>query len=326
MTATLHMDEPYVIGLDVGGSKIEAVVIGRSRTGFGYVHLPMDARDEQRVLNSVENAIATALARAEVVLGQVGAVALGIPGQVEDGIIQIAVNLNLTAYPLAEILSKRLQIPVVLENDVRLAAIGAYEYLNTRQPLSSLVYLSVGTGISAGVVLDGRLLRGTTGMAGEIGHAIFDPQGPLCKCGMRGCLEALASGPAITTRAQQALMAGEAGLLAKLDVLDARAIYQAAAQGDLLSRRIVEQASLYLARAIQWMAMAYDADQIVLGGGVSHEGEGFIRPIRTELARLRAGSELARRMLPDERISLFPAEVNAGLWGAFALARPLVAA
>lgn len=323
LTTTLYMEDPLLIGLDVGGTKIEATLVGRSRAVLGHVHLPMYAQNEERVLESIGVAIERVLDQAQVDVLQVRAAALGIPGQVENGVVQLALNLNLTSYPLARVLAERFRIPFVLENDVRLAALGAYEYLSMKQPLKSLVYLSVGTGISAGVVLDGRLLRGSHGMAGEIGHVVIDPNGPLCKCGMQGCLEALASGPSMTAQAEKAILAGETSLLREVAPLDTRAVYQAAEQGDALSLRIVRKASAYLARAIQGIAMAYDVDKIVLGGGVSHEGDGFINPIRAELEHLRIHSELARRMLPDENILLFPVDTNAGLWGAIALAQQL---
>ena len=153
-------------------------------------------------------------------------------------------------------------------------------------------------------------------MAGEIGHVIMEPGGYRCGCGMPGCLEAVAAGPAVARLGQQQMASAHDG-----EPITTRAVYAAAKRGDASARRIVSQISVYLARAIQLLIMAYDVDKVVLGGGVSRSGEAFLSPILAALAELRSQSDLARAMLSEEKILLLPADYSAGAWGAIMLAR-----
>ncbi len=313
--------ESYLIGLDVGGTKIETAVAKASGELLGREVTAIDVSAPLRVVDSVVAAIEQALEANGLDKFQVAAAGAGVPGQIESGSVRLAVNLNLENYPLSQALSAQLGFPFFLENDVRIAALGAFDHYSHLENLSSLAFLSVGTGIGAGLILDGRVYRGSNGLAGEIGHTIFDPDGPQCKCGMRGCLEAMASGPALALQAQQAVQAGEESILRGFPTLDSRAVYQAFRQEDPLAVRIVRRASAYLAQAIQWIVMAYDVDKVVLGGGVSHDGPAFLQPVLEELALLRAHSSLARQQLTEQKIALFPPDLNAGLLGAVALAK-----
>jgi glucokinase len=313
--------QSYLIGLDIGGTKIETAVATASGEVLGREVTAIDVSSPQQVVHSVVAAIGQAMEANGLDKFQVAAAGAGVPGQIESGSVRLAVNLNLENYPLSQALSAQLGFPFFLENDVRIAALGAFDHYSHQENLSNLAFLSIGTGIGAGLVLDGRVYRGSNGLAGEIGHTIFDPDGPQCKCGMRGCLEALAAGPALALQAQQAVQAGEQSILRNFPTLDSRAVYQAFRQEDPLAVRIVRRASAYLAQAIQWIVMAYDVDKVVLGGGVSHDGPAFLQPVLEQLALLRAPSSLARQQLTEQKIALFPPDLNAGLLGAVALAK-----
>jgi glucokinase len=313
--------QSYLIGLDIGGTKIETAVAKANGNLLGREVTAIDVASPQQVVRSVVAAIEQVLEANGLEKFQVAAAGAGVPGQIEAGNVRLAVNLNLENYPLAQALSAQLGFPIYLENDVRVAALGAFDHYAHLENLSNLAFLSIGTGIGAGLILDGRVFRGSNGLAGEIGHTVFDPDGPQCKCGMRGCLEALAAGPALALQAQQAVQAGEVSILSSFPTLDSRAVYQAFRQEDPLAGRLVRQASAYLAQAIQWIVMAYDVDKVVLGGGVSHDGSAFLQPVLDELAILRAHSGLARQQLTEQKIALFPPDLNAGLLGAVALAK-----
>jgi glucokinase len=238
--------------------------------------------------------------------------------------VTLAVNLGWHDLPLAPLLAGTFGVPVAVENDVRAAAAGIHE----RRVLGDgedLAYLSIGTGISAGVVLDGRLHRGARGMAGEIGHVVIDAKGPACPCGLRGCFEALASGPAVGRRAEEALDAGVASALSGQRPVTAVELYRAAAAGDPLALTIAEDAGRHVARAIHQLVMAYDVRRVVLGGGVAAAGATFLAPIERGLDRLRRTSELAREALPADIVHLLPPDAEAGAWGAVLLARACLA-
>ena len=184
----------FTIGVDIGGSSATAVAL--SQAG--------EVMDRYRVNGRIEGGrqvVASALAAiGSFSLDDCVAVGIGVPGLVDSqtGQVSMAVNLGIGAspYPLAAEIGAAFSFPVTVENDVRAAALGAHEAMRLAgDPPESLVMVSIGTGISAGVVVRGELMRGAHGMAGEIGHMIVDESGTLCRCGQRGCLEAVAAGP-----------------------------------------------------------------------------------------------------------------------------------
>lgn len=307
------------IGLDIGGTKTAAQLVDEWGRTLGETVRPTDSGDPRRLIHGVVRTVEQTLADAGAAPAELIAAGVGIPGQVDprDGTVRLAVNLNLhEPLPLRDALQVALGVPVTLENDVRAAAWGAFMRARATSPLNSLAYLSIGTGIAAGLVLDGRLYRGAGGMAGEIGHIPFDPLGPRCGCGSYGCLEVLAAGPAIAAYAAELLPAPDDR------ALDASHIYGMAADGHPACRHIVERAAAYLARAVYLLVMTYDVEQVALGGGVTHAGAAFEQPLREALAALRADSSLAASMLPDEKIVVLPADYNPGVMGAVWLTCP----
>jgi len=309
------------VGLDIGGTKTAALVVDEAGRRLGEAVRPTDVRDPDCLIAGTVKTVDEALAAAGAARADLVAAGVGIPGQVDPagGLVRLAVNLNLLRpYPLAEALRAALGVPVALENDVRAAAWGAYHWVNG--PLSSLAYLSIGTGISAGLILDGRLYRGAHGMAGEIGHIPLDPAGPRCACGSYGCLEALAAGPAIAAQAAASLPAGERALTT--GEVYALAAAPPGTPDQVEAGRVVARAAEYLSRALYLLVMAYDVERVVLGGGVTRAGIAFERPLRAALAALRANSPLAASMLPDEKVVIVPPDYNAGVMGAVFLARP----
>jgi predicted NBD/HSP70 family sugar kinase len=156
-------------------------------------------------------------------------------------------------------------------------------------------------------------------MAGEVGHIPVDPAGPRCACGAYGCLEAVASGPAIAAYADEVLAPANE-TLTTLDV------YALAAAGDQGARHVVGRAGHFLSRAIYLLVMTYDVDKIVLGGGVTRAGDAFRQPLEKALDDLRADSALAKAMLPGDKVLTLPPSLNAGAYGALLLVPDTVVA
>ena len=306
------------IGLDIGGTKTAALVVDEAGQSLGEVVRPTDVATPDRLVAGIVATVDRALAAAGATRSELAAVGVGVPGQVgpQTGTVSLAVNLHLREpYPLRDALQTALGVPVTLENDVRTAAWGAFHQANTGQHIASLAYLSIGTGIAAGLVLEGRLYRGAHGMAGEIGHIPIDPAGPRCRCGAYGCLEVFAAGPAIAAQAAAVTTANGRPP-------QTTEVYALADAGHPAARAVVERAAGFLARAVYLLVMTYDVERVVLGGGVTRAGAPFERPLRHALAALRADSSLAASMLPDERIVVAPADFNAGVVGAVYLADP----
>jgi glucokinase len=305
------------LGVDIGGTKVEAVVADDRGRSLAQVVAPTQVGLPDQFVRGLIAAMNEVLELAQVPPGTLGGVGIGIPGQVDvaTGEVRLAVNLRLAAFPLRAALQPHFGAPILLENDVRLAALGAYEYVNRQTAVRYLACISVGTGIAAGLVLDGRLYRGSSGMAGEIGHAVVDPFGERCHCGLRGCLETVAAGPAIVRQAQAA------GLGTPEQPPSVAAVYQAAQEGDPVAQALVEKVSRHLALAVHWLVMAYNVETVLFAGGVSRAGAAFLEPIDRELDRMRGCSELLRALIPPGAVGSVPTDFNAGVWGAVALAR-----
>ena len=297
------------VGLDIGGTKTAVLVSNRSMNVLGWGTAATETSSPQALVEGIYRAVEDVLAARGLATDDLLAVGAGVPGMVDPqtGIVQLAVNLNLHTFPLGSALSERFGVPVVLENDVRAASLGAYRWLKNISPQRFMAYLSIGTGISAGLVADGRLYRGAHGMAGEIGHVIFDPDGDRCACGLSGCLETISAGPSIAR--QWAHNGGTA-----------EEVFAAAKQGDLTAQLVIQQAAQGVARAVQLLVMAYDVDRVVLGGGVMNAGDVFLELIYTALAEMRAQSPLAERMLAADKVVAAPKEADVARWGAVMLA------
>jgi len=308
-----------VLGIDIGGTKTVAMVVDSADEILGRAERPTDRHAPLRVAVEVARA---ALADAGVADGSLRAVGVAVPGDVDarTGIVRLAVNLEAQDLPLGALLAEMLGAPCYVEHDARAAA----TWLAARPGATGdLAYLSIGTGIAAGVVLDGQSLAGDNGLAGEIGHCVADPDGPLCPCGSRGCLEAVASGPAVARAAQAAVDLGELSLLRDRpagSVITAEDVYVAAARGDLLALQVTSAAAEAIARAVRSLVLSYGVTTVVIGGGPSRAGDAFTRPLRRALADERSASALVRRAFLST-VEVLGADAQPASWGAITVAR-----
>jgi glucokinase len=310
----------YLAGVDVGGTTVTTQLVDADLQPVHELTVATDTSSPDATLASIAWGIERTLEEAGVD-SPLAAIGLGIPGQVDtvNGISLMAVNLHWYGFPVAEGLRERFGAPVMLENDVRVAALGVYQFDNAAAD-QDLVYVSIGTGVAAGVIFDGKLLHGRNGLAGEIGHFVVDPLGPLCNCGVRGCLETLVSATAVIRMARAAIESGTPTMLAQCSSLDAKAVYDAAAAGDEAAQRIVAEVGARLGIALRNVIMAYDVDRVVLGGGVTRAGDRYLQPILAEWERQCAMSPFARAMLLPAKLRIADPSRNMGAWGAVALA------
>lgn len=315
-------DRPLLVGVDVGGSKIAVLVADRLEHVHAREVATTAAGEPAGAALHIATVVRDALSVAGATTDDVAAIGVGVPGRVDpaNGTVTLAVNLGWSDLALGPQLQDRLGRPTLVENDVRAAALGLHRR-GVVGPIDDLAYLAIGTGVSAGVVLDGRLHRGAHGLAGEIGHVIVEPEGARCACGQRGCLETLVSGSAIARQARDAI-AGDRPTTLKdnPEAITAISVYHAAAGGDEVAGSIVEAVGRRLAWAVHLLVMAYDVERVILGGGVSHAGEAFAQPIQGELDRMRAASALAREQLRPDIVELLPPGADAGAWGAVVIA------
>lgn len=290
------------IGLDVGGTKIDAVAVARTGEILGRLRRE-SGWGEHEVVANIVTAVRALAADTAFSVDDVDSVGVGIPGLVDAdaGRVLHAVNLGVESLDLAERAGDRLGVPFRVENDVKAAALGAAVL---RDIAGSMAYLNLGTGVAAGIVVDGRIWRGARGTAGEIGHLSVDPNGRECGCGQIGCIETFCGGGALT-RAW-----GRPGALPVRDILDAAELGDAEA-GAL-------RADLFHggAAAVRALVLSADVERVVIGGGLTALGDRLEAGIRSALRRDAESSAFMRSLHLDERIEMLPAGSPAAAFGA----------
>jgi glucokinase len=310
----------YVLAIDIGGTRTRTALIDSN--GRIAARASILTRPERGVDDSVER-ISAAVRQVwgKVPRRLIGGLGVGTPGAVDAqrGVILIAPNLTGWAdVPLREQLQRALGLPTEVGNDANLAALAEHRFgagIGARH----MIYITISTGIGGGIIVDGRLLLGAQGFAGEIGHCTIDVDGPRCKCGNVGCLETLASGPALARAAQAALAAGEPSVMVALaggrpEAISGETIAAAARSGDRLALQIIDQAGVYIGAGMVNLMHLFNPELFVLGGGVSNMGEPLFSAIRRTieeraLAMIRHGMRIVPAALGDD----------AGLLGAAAL-------
>lgn len=290
------------IGLDVGGTKTDAVAVDDTGTIIGRV---------RQATGWGPDAVARTIVEAVAALGRVPgvdasafrSVGVGIPGQVEPGTTRVlhAVNLGVDELDLDTAIGSALALPVRVENDVKAAALGAHALHGGS---GTMAYLNLGTGIAAGIVVDGDLWRGARGAAGEVGHISVDPGGPRCRCGQRGCIEAFAGGAAIAER------------WAVPGSLPVRDVFDAADAGDPHARTLRAGLARGVAAAVRILVLTADVDIVILGGGISALGDRLMADVSAELSASAQASSFLRSLRLDERVELLPAGSPAAALGA----------
>ena len=297
---------PVNVGLDIGATKTLGLVVDAGGAILAEVRESTEPGTEGVVRTAARVVEALRAATGHDLPGTVG---VGMPGLVdhEKGTVKHAVNLGLDGdwFPLGDLLGARLGVPVVVENDVNAAALGAVALSGE----DDLLYLSIGTGLAAGLVLEGRVRRGEHGAAGEIGHVPVDPAGPECGCGQRGCLETVASGSAL------------AAAWPSEGVPPAQALFAAAQAGDPRAVEVRDRFAAGVASAIRMMALAVDPRTVVLGGGVAQLGEQLRVAIAAALGAKAASSPFLASLELADRVRVVPSDYPVAAVGAALLGR-----
>ncbi|MEP7111918.1 MAG: ROK family protein [Ilumatobacteraceae bacterium] len=302
----MSADLPTIgIGVDIGGTSTKAAVIDALGGLMASVVLPTRGGADG-VVSTATQAILAVAADAGISVSDGNPIGVGIPGSVDPqhGTVRFAVNvgIGLDDVDLGSRLADEIGAVVHVENDVRAAALGADWYLsNNFGAVNDLAYLSIGTGIAAGYVERGRLRRGHTSVAGEIGHIPIDPLGPRCACGQVGCIEAISSGSAIER------------MWPTSNGSPAADLYRAATGGDQAARRLWNGVVGGLSRAVLLLALTWDPEVVVLSGGVASLGDVLHDAIAQRLAGDAQHSEFlgsldlgARMRVIDPSVALGP--------------------
>lgn len=312
---------PLYGAVDLGGTKILTAVAGADGIWLGEDTRPTEVdRGVDGVVARIADSVRASLRQAGGSrLEGLGVAAPG-PIDVERGLILSAPNLpGWRDVPLAERLATAFGCPAVLENDANAAVLGEFCF-GAGRGVRHIVYLTLSTGIGGGLILDGRLYRGASGSAGELGHIVLDESGPLCGCGAYGCLEALASGVAIAARGAEAVAAGLGEAIAREaagEAVSAEHVAAAAAGGDPTAAAIISAAARYVGLALSDFVNIFNPDLIVLGGGLIAIGAPLIEPA-VAVMRHRAFAGPAAHV----RVVTAALGGRAGAAGALALVMP----
>ncbi|SMB94274.1 glucokinase [Thermanaeromonas toyohensis ToBE] len=272
----------YFLGIDLGGTTIKGGIVDKTGNILTQGQVPTRAEaGAEAVLAQIENLTKELKARVGISDGQLRGAGIGIPGSVdvEKGLVRLAPNLHWRNFPLRGKLEKLLGIPVVLDNDAHVAALGEM-WQGAGRDYQDILMITIGTGIGSAVILNGQVHRGIFGYGAEMGHVKVEPHGPLCECGGRGCLETLASATAIVRQARQELERGRPSLLRGKETLEARDVLVAAGQGDELAREVLNRAAGYLGIALANAVLLIGPTVVILGGGVAQAGEVILGPLK----------------------------------------------
>ncbi|WP_340673070.1 ROK family protein [Brevibacillus agri] len=268
--------DEYAIGLDLGGTKILAGLVHSSGKMLGQTLLPTASQEgAEAVIDRVLAAIEGVLAAAQVERRRVRGVGIASAGVIDSAAAEVifAGNLGWRNVPIGRLIADRFGLPVRLMNDANAAAVAEWMW-GAGKGTQNMIYVTVSTGVGAGIISGGQLVQGAEGGAGEFGHISIDWNGPLCGCGNRGCLELYASGTAIEKLARKQVEAGElvlagaGGALTTGEALTAKAIGEAALAGDRACIEIVERAGFYLGVGTTSLIHLFNPEVIVFGGGV----------------------------------------------------------
>jgi glucokinase len=301
-----------IIAIDIGGTQIRAAAYQRGSTTPESVQ-----RTPTRGEGTAFERMCALIQSIWPEQGAVEKIVVALPGPLnpETGVIFSAPNIpGWENFPIGPELEKRFGVPARIGNDANLAALGEWRF-GAAHGHRNVLYLTISTGIGGGVISDDHLLLGSRGLAGEVGHITVLPDGPLCGCGQRGHLEALAAGPAIASYVQEQIKGGAESTLKGTEKITAREVSEAAAQGDALSILALERAGTYIGQALATFLHLFNPSIVIFGGGVSLSRNFPLGSVKAALEK----NVMDKSYLKDLVIATAALGDDAGLMGALAL-------
>lgn len=309
------MEKKYVVGVDLGGTKIYTALVDLEGNIVNEKVVETLAEEGQeavseRILDTIANVIAG------VDNELIKAIGVGSPGPLDakKGIIFEPSNLPFKNYEIVRTIKDRFNLPTYLDNDANVATLAEFMF-GAGKGTENMVYITVSTGIGGGAIINGKLYRGHTANALEVGHMTVSKEGPRCGCGNVGCAESFASGTAIGKRAKEAVASKVVTSLKKYNNVTAKEVFMEAAEGDAEAKRILDNALYYLGITVGNVMSHLDPEKVVMGGGVINGGDVVIETVKKVVAE-RCLSVFA------ENCSIEKAKLGgqAGVLGAAALA------
>ncbi len=277
----------YRIGVDLGGTNIATGVLNENNEIVGRGKVKTRApRPAPEIFDSIKESVEMAIKDAGISFDDVLSIGIGTPGSVNKatGEIEFSNNLQFNNVPAKEMLEARLKKPVYLENDANCAALGE-AVAGCGNGVKDFVAVTLGTGVGSGIIIDGKIIRGSNYCGGEMGHMVINVDGIQCNCGRKGCWEKYASATALVSQAVEAMQNNKTSLLWKtcdgdLNKVEGKTIFEALDLGDATAKKVVDRYLYYVSVGIGNIINALQPEIICVGGGISGQGEKILRPIR----------------------------------------------
>lgn len=286
ITLEVNPRRGFVAGIDMGATHLLIIIADCAARVVREKEIALDINQgPQACIEQAEKLLIELLGQEGMRIADLLAVGVGVPGPIvsaEGMVLSPPIMPGWDRYPIRASLEDRWGIPVALNNDAELGAVGEWAY-GAGRAVSNLVYIKVGTGVGAGLLLNGHIYSGSSGSAGEIGHITIDENGRVCTCGNRGCLETLVGGRAIAYQALEAVrnrLPTQLAGYAPPEQITASTVAAEARRGDLTAQRIIAEAGAHLGIAIAGVVNLINPDLIVVGGGVAQIGDLFLEPVR----------------------------------------------
>ncbi len=312
-------ENPLVIGVDLGGSKILTAMVDIKGEILSSDHRTTPAAEgPEAVIQIMLDSIKRTIDQAGINTGELEAICIGAPGlsNPETGVVFTSPNLpRWLDVPLKSIIEDKIGVKTFLINDANAAALGEM-YFGAAKGARNFIYITISTGIGGGIVIDGEIYTGSLGTAGEIGHMTIDTNGPHCNCGNTGCWETLASGTALAREARQRITAGAKTSIIEyaggnIDEINAEVVHKAAQQGDTLAKELIAQTSYYIGVGLTNLINIFNPELIVIGGGLSNIGDILLEP-----AYKVAGERAYKVAFESVRFARAELDKNSGVIGA----------
>lgn len=274
------MEKKYVVGVDLGGTKIYTALVDLEGNIIKEKTVPTEANEgEQAVVNRIINTIRYVTEGTDKDL--IKSIGIGSPGplDVKNGIILQSANLPFKNFEIVKVVKAEFDLPTYLDNDGNVATLGEFMF-GAGKGTENMVFITASTGIGAGAVLNGRLFRGSTGNALEVGHMTVSIEGPRCGCGNVGCAESFGSGTAIGKRAKEAVASNVKTSLKNYENVTAKEVFIEAAKGDRVASDILNLSLTYLGVTVANTITSFDPEKVVIGGGVVNGGDIVLETIK----------------------------------------------
>lgn len=310
----------YYIGVDVGGTSVKLGLFDKednliARGSFKTKTI------EYLVDDLVKNIKKIFKENNKDIKDLIG-IGMGFPGHVdgEAGIVVYSNNLIAHNFPLVQKIQEQINVPIRISNDANVAALGEFTY-GKGKGVNNIVFVTLGTGVGGGIIIDGKMLEGKNGAGAEIGHMVISTNGPLCSCGRRGCFETYASASALIRNARIAMSNNPTSKLCKAvkspEELDGKVFFDVLLKGDKVANIVFESYIEDLAEGLTNLANIFRPDAIIIGGGISYRGDVLMEPLQIRLEKMIYGGQW------NARVELMISELknDAGIYGAYAMAK-----